>query len=393
MKYFEVKQAKALFPQARTYIAVGAGGVGKSYSFEYDCLEDAIHRERQFCLVGRYEEDVKPKLVANTFDHMTSVNALTGKIPLVEIVKTAGSKIPQMVDYDLMTKSGGIYLIGRQSAEEKWQIIMRVGVVAAVQTAERFKRGSYPEVFNIFFDEFITARTYINGSGEPVEFEKIVNTIFRHGKDGKIYLAGNPDNEINMCPYLKHYNIFYEDMEPNTMYPCNNGSVVFIKITNLERDDFIVKDTVSIFGTKNESRLTGEVARPPEKRIPKDFANDFEAVVEMQVETPGIMAVGVNTPYRQCFYLYIGLFRGELWAVTTAHHRNFGEPYKIVCKYEYLELPPPDEAGQITYVYRFQFPQDLKMLGQWLAQCIMTSRIYHENDKIANVLRQIIKDQ
>ena len=392
MRYFNVKQSIEAFPEARTYILVGTRGVGKSYSPEVYCLEDAIFRGRQFCLVGRYKEDVMPSTIANTFNHMTTYNEHTGSIPLVDIISKAGSKVPDMAEYSLESKAGQIWLVGRESDEERWQKILQVGVYAAVQTAERFKRGSYPAVYNIFFDEFITARWYIGGSREPVEFEKIVNTIFRHGKNGKIFMAGNPDNEIDMCPYLVHYNIFYDDMESNVIYPCNDDKVAFIKLTNEENADYIVRDTVSMFGVDNSTAFTGEVDRPKQKRIPKDFSTEFDAIVEMRVETSGIMAEG-TTLHRRCFFLYVGLFRGELWAVTNDHHKNYGEPYQIVCKYDINELPPPDEAGQITYVYRFQFPQDLKMLGQWLAQTISTGRIYHETDKTANILRNLIAEQ
>lgn len=385
--FVDVKKAVAAFPDAVTYILVGTRGVGKSFSPEVYCLEDAIWRGRQFCLVGRFKEDVMPATIANTFQHMTEVNPHTKRIPVADIVER--SHLQQRFEhYALESRAGQIWLVGRHDLTDPATRLCQVGVYTSVQTAERFKRGTYPSVYNIFFDEFITSRFYIRGAAEPVEFEKIVNTIFRAGKDGKIFMAGNPDNEVDMNPYLANYNIFYDEMESNVWTPCAGGRVVFCKITNTDTE-YIVKKTVSMFGSETHTAFTGEVDRPKTKRIPDGFFQRFSPVVEMRVETSGIMAEG-DIPHRRAFYFYVGLFDGALWGVTTEHHQQADEAFRVVCKYDRNELPPPDRQGRLIYCYRFNFPAELARLGQWVREVVTTGKIYHETDKIANLLHNIM---
>ena len=387
MNFFDVKQSIKSFPQAITYITVGTRGVGKSYSPEIFCLEDAILKGRQFCLVGRFKEDVMPSTISNTFGHMTIVNRHTGRIPISDIM--AKSNYPKFKTYNIESKAGQIWVTGAESEEDRPAKIVQVGVYTSIQTAERFKRGSYPKVYNIFFDEFITARFYICGAREPQEFEKIVNTIFRGGKDGKIFMAGNPDNEVDLCPYLTEYNIFYDEMEPNTIYPCNGGRVAFIKLTNTDNTEYIVKDTVSMFGVKNNTAFTGEVDRPEMKRIPEEFEKDFTVLAEFRVETSGIVVENPQ-PHRRCFFLYLGMFRGEWWIVTHDHHHRYGNPFKIVCKFEVNELPAPDETGRVIYTHQFNFDRDIDYLRRYVVDCVTGGRAYHETDKLANILRNLL---
>ena len=390
MKYFDVRRSIEAYPDATTYIMVGAGGVGKSYSVEEYCLDDAVNRGRGFCLVGRFKEDIAPAIISNTFSHMTSPNKYTGRVPVNDIC-AKNKAVERYEIYDLESRAGQIWLTGRHAPSDKAVRLMQVGVYTCIATAERFKRGSYPTTYNIFFDEFITRRLYIGGRSEPVEFEKIVNTIFRHGKDGKIFLCGNPDNEIDMNPYLANYNIFYDDCEPNTIYPFNKGKVAFIKLTNENNEEYIVKETVSIFGTDNKSRFTGEIDRPKTKRIPDGFKDEYDAFLELRIETSGIM-VEYPDRYRKAFYLYVGFYRGELWACTTEHKTNYGDVFTINCKYDINELPPPDEQGRTVSVYRFEFPSDLSRVNDYINECMDTGRIYHETDKLANVLYNIIAE-
>ena len=383
--FFTIEKALETMPKATTFQVVGQRGVGKSYSVELYCLKDAIFNDRQVVLVGRYKEDILPSIISQTFNHLTSYNRHTNMVPLAEVMKQAD--LPQYPFWSIESKAGEMWIAGAESETARPVKVKQLGVYTAIQQAERFKRGSYPDVYNIFFDEFITKKRYIFGRQEPQEFKKIVNTIARAGKeDYRIFMCGNPDNEIDHCPYLEHYNLDYDELEPGSLYSFDNGDTCFVKIAGDSDGEFIVKNTKTMFGMIDESSHSGEIDRPPTIRQPEGFADEFQPMIELRVETSAIAVDGI-VPFRRAFYLYLGLYRGELFA-TTHKHRVFYCDYQIECKYDRTEVPPPD--GKKVYIYRFNFPGRLQKVRAMMADCMAAGKIYHENDRLANVLNNII---
>ena len=381
--HFDIKKVIETTPKATTYISVGKRGVGKSYSTEIYMIEDAVYNGRQMVLVGRYKEDTQPNIITKTFDHITEYNKNTGTIPLTDIMKFA--KVPQFKIWTIEARAGSLWICGRNEEGEPPTKVKQLGVYTAIKQAERFKRGSFPNVYNIFLDEFITKGAYVYGRNEPHEFMKIVNTIARAGKDYRVFLCGNPDNEIDHCPYLEHYNIDYDAIEPDSLYMFDGGNTCFIKLAGGDTE-YIVKSTRTMFGLRDNSSHTGEVDRPATVKPPEDFAERFRPFVELRVETSAI-AVDDFMPIRRSFYLYMGVYRGQLYCATYKHRQN---PCKlqIECKYERTEVPPP-RPGRI-YTYRFNMPGKLKEINRILAECMNTGRIYHETDRLGNVLNNII---
>lgn len=389
MPLFDIKQVIKAMPNATTFIPVGKRGVGKSYSSELYCIEDAVFNNRQMVLVGRYKEDCKPAIISQIFGHIVSYNRHVGDVPLKLIMQRAA--VQPYRYWSIESKGGGMWICGRDNPDDKPVKVVQLGVYTSVQEAERFKRGSYPNVYNIFFDEFITKRRYIMGRNEPIEFKKIVNTIARAGKDYKIFMAGNPDNEIDMCPYLERYNLNYDMLESGCIYTFDNGDTCFIKIAGADGDEYIVKSTKTLFGINDESSHTGEVDRPKTATAPDGFRDEFRPVIEMCVETSAVAVDGVY-PYRRCFYLYVGVYRGELYTSTYAHRQYtniINIPLRVRCKYEKNEIPPPDDNTTV-YVYRFNFPKKYAKIGGLFFDTLKSGKIYHENDRIANVINNLI---
>lgn len=383
MSFFEVKNVLSASPESKTIILVGQGGVGKSYSTEYLLFEDAIKNNCEFVYVGRYKEDIKPAIINRAFEHLTEFNNHSGGVPVHEILKRSGMQT--FVFYNVETRGGTMYLVGRNSQDDKPTRICRLGPVTSILEAERFKRGTYPNTHNIFFDEFITKRRYINGADEPLEFKKILDTVARFGKDYHVYMCGNPDNEIEQNPYLETYNLDYDNMDANCVYKLDGGTTCFVKIAKTD-GEFLATETKTLFGKVDNGRVSGEVNRPKTRRQPEDFIDNFTPMIELKVETPAIMIADPDI-HRKAFYIYIGIYYDELY-ITAYAHRKFGDvSLRYVCRYDKNEVKP---SGDIYEVYRFRFPPAHKKVEKLFSVLLLSGKAFYESDKIANVLNNTI---
>ena len=380
MEFVNIKNIIAQAPNAHIFMLVGRRGCGKSYSPEMYCIEEAIMNNRQFCMVGRYKEDVKPGEITKAFTHITSYNSNTGTVPIMDIMRQCD--IYNFPAYDIEAKTGNIYLVGVDG--ELRVKLKTIGCYTSVQTAERFKRGSYPDTYNIFFDEFITKRRYIFGRNEPNEFKKIVNTIARGSKDYKVFMAGNPDNEIEMNPYIESFNLIYDDIEPGSMITYDNGSTVFVKLAGDDEFEYINRSTETLFGMSDTSSHTGEVDRPEAPKITEEMLQGFDPIYSIRTETATI-AVDAIYPYRRCFYIFVGIYDNTPVTLVT-HHRAYNSGLQFTSKYDRLEMLP----DMFTF-HRFDFPASLQQVKNMLYDNLRTGRTYFESDRVANILLNLME--
>lgn len=375
LTYYNIDEVVAKVPNATIYNTVGQRGTGKSFSSLRRCTREAVLNGRLFCFVGRRKEDIKPSLINEAFTDIIVKGVVN------DIMKKSTYTKYNKYNIKAERKQINLYGIADGDTQEK---ICQIGIYTAVFEAERFKRGTYPNVYNIFFDEFITAKGYINGDREPQEFEKIVHTIARGTKDVKVFLCGNPDNEIELCPYMTHYNIIYDELEPSTVYEYNNGNYVFVKLANSETQ-YINEKTKSLFGIENKTSFSGSVDRPKTARAPEGFFEEYRPFYQMQMETPIIKMAYNNVEYRQCIYGYVGVYKGELFAYISAHTRFKKVLYHSYHYYNDNVLP----RKNCFVMYRMYFGGVVSRLGTALSECIQTGRIYFDSDKTANIFRNL----
>ena len=84
----------------------------------------------------------------------------------------------------------------------------------SLSTYENDKSTSYPHVWTVVFDEFITRDSYLRD--EFVIFENVLSTIIRQRRGVQIYMLGNTVNKF--CPYFKEMGLKHvSGMEPGTI--------------------------------------------------------------------------------------------------------------------------------------------------------------------------------
>ena len=84
----------------------------------------------------------------------------------------------------------------------------------ALSDVEHDKSTSYPNVYNIVFDEFLTRRYYL--PDEFVIFMNVLSTIIRDRENIKIFMLGNTVNKY--CPY-------FDEMGLNNIEQMKQGNI------------------------------------------------------------------------------------------------------------------------------------------------------------------------
>ena len=84
----------------------------------------------------------------------------------------------------------------------------------ALSDGEHDKSTSFPNIKLVVFDEFLTAKLYLND--EFVHFMNTISTIVRRREDVKIYMLGNTVNKY--CPYFQEMGLTHiKQMEQGTI--------------------------------------------------------------------------------------------------------------------------------------------------------------------------------
>lgn len=83
-----------------------------------------------------------------------------------------------------------------------------------INTAERYKSSSFPDVGLIVFDEFLTRKYYLNN--EFIDFMNLLSTIIRDKNDIPVYMLGNSVNR---------YCIYFDEMGLNHVLNMKPGDL------------------------------------------------------------------------------------------------------------------------------------------------------------------------
>lgn len=185
IKYYTLD--RILKENANYYMIIGERSNGKTFSVENYCLKDFCKNGRQMALIRRWGDDFTGKRGQQMFDALVN-NGLVEKY-------TDG-------------KWNNIYYYSARWYLSKWDNdkgkLIRdekpFCYAFSLNAGEHDKSTSYPNVYNILFDEFITRQMYL--TDEFVLFQNTISTIVRerNADDFKIFMCGNTVNKY--CPYF-----------------------------------------------------------------------------------------------------------------------------------------------------------------------------------------------
>lgn len=159
--------------------AVGGRGVGKTFACKKFCVEDWIKHKRQFVYVRRYNTELDLALTG-FFEQLQHEGYFEDKVFKVKPIKK---------------HLYGLFMDGEI-----------IGYACALTTSLIMKSASFPDVYNLIFDEVFIPRgsSYHYLKNEVVTFLELLETIFRL-RNGRVICLSNAITVAN--PYYDYFGI------------------------------------------------------------------------------------------------------------------------------------------------------------------------------------------
>ena len=199
-KYYSLDRILSQAPDARYYMMIGQRSNGKTYACLKHCLEEYFEKGSQFAIIRRWREDFKGKrgqsmfagLVENGVIEDLSEGMFTG----VEYYRNAW----YFANYDEDGKA--------KKAPDPFAYAF------ALTEMEHDKSTSYPNIRNVFFDEFLTKGYYL--PDEFIVFCNVLSTIIRDRDDVKVFMCANTVSKYN--PYAEDMGLHkFNEMQPGDL--------------------------------------------------------------------------------------------------------------------------------------------------------------------------------
>lgn len=182
-KYYSLK--KILAENADYNIIIGERSNGKTFATLEYILKDYIENKKEGAYIRRWRDDITGKRAENVFSAVAEsgiINKLTNG------------------EYETIIFSRGGWHLAKYDTDARRMKADKNAFCYAFSLSdiEHDKSTSYPNVFNICFDEFLTRRYYL--PDEFVIFMNVLSTIIRDRENIKIFMLGNTVNKY--CPYF-----------------------------------------------------------------------------------------------------------------------------------------------------------------------------------------------
>lgn len=385
-KHFDVRGLIQEHPEIMLWNLVGQRGAGKTYSAKAYIVDRLCDHNEKFIYCRRWTTEISANDLYTTFFDTCADETLQAKLM---------KKYDGFYQIHVLPKGGYFWAVGEDiQGELEW--IERVGRITCIAKAIYFKGGNYhtekEKYTTILFDEVIAEGKYYKPN-EPEYFEKIIMTVARSdNEDVKVFVTGNPDNDIEACPYFYQLHLDYSRLQNNTVYTFDGvvggrrvaNAIAFIKIAGYNADDLLNTKAAMLYGTSEAAMsLTGDVKRRSYIHIPRqELDEEFKPEYLLMVETPVI----TDREYHRRVYVYYGSIYGEAAAVCFGH-----EVYKgittLYCRYDRTDFRPRRERQ----TYRLNIPPEecYNGLKRLVTLVDATQVIISNDDKDGSIFEQI----
>ena len=266
MNYYKLD--KILKKKCHYNLIIGERSNGKTYailSYLVTELIKSVNKKtlRKFAIIRRYNYDVVASKSKNIF-------AGINESGIIYDVSQG--------QYDCITYRAGSFYLAKYDDKLKavYDSDRPVGYIVSISDHEHIKSVSYPDVKNIFFDEFI-GRDYLQD--EFILFMNVLSTFIREQTDIKIFMAGNTINKF--CPYFDEMGLRHvKNQEQGTidLYDYPNGikiAVEYCGTTNNPSKKFFCFDNPKLSMITNGLWELDIYPHSPEKINKNDIAFIF----------------------------------------------------------------------------------------------------------------------
>lgn len=222
-------------------ILYGMRSNGKSFSVKKYILEDAYKNKKSFVYLRRWGDDIKEKDVASYFADMS----------VKEITKG---------DYETVSAFRGYFYFANEDPETmKIERGPAIGRYCALNLYERYKSQVFKNIGSIVYEEFLTNKIYLGGSGENSEPRLLMHFVSTVARDENInvFLIGNTISRV--CPYFTEWGLKgVMKQKPGTIdiyHLRGENGVVDIAVENCE---VVNTNSKMFFGLASKQITSGE---------------------------------------------------------------------------------------------------------------------------------------
>lgn len=167
-------------------IAFGERSNGKSYQLKHKMgVIHYLETGKRFILLRRFREEVTSGAIEQYFND-------------VDVDRLTEGKYDCIVSY-----RKHIYLAKYDTETMKPIRGEKIGYAMALSTEQNFAGGSFLDVDNIIFEEFMTRTRYL--TNEPTKLMNLYATVDRKRGTTKLWLVGNTISRV--CPYIYEWGL------------------------------------------------------------------------------------------------------------------------------------------------------------------------------------------
>lgn len=228
-----------------------------NYTDKGNIIKECIKKGSRFILMRRWREEISSDLIEKYFDD-------------VDIMKLTNNK------YNCITMfKKQLYLSIYNNEDGKIKRVERIGYVVALSTEQKYAGGSFLDVTDIIFEEFMSRGIYINN--EPDKLMNFYSTVDRKRGTTRLWLVGNTISKV--CPYLTEWGL----MDIIKHQKQGDINTLWIPTGEYDEDNIPVEVKVAIeycMSTGNSSYVIGKHAdmlnkgewqSDPQPHLPKSY--------------------------------------------------------------------------------------------------------------------------
>lgn len=386
--YLNIEQCMDEYPDVSVWNIVGAGGAGKTYSIKRHFLNYFLETDRHFIYVRRSVDEAKSKYIKDLFSDVWETESS---------IRLAYQTKYKLDDGYIKMYGSEFWFCGTTVAGKSKKGVY-IGKAMSVKNGMSSKGAPLNSYGRVLYDECITEGYYFHGMNEPELFGKIIDTIARKDNtDVKVFLCGNPDADIEQCPYFYKLHIEYDALPDNQVVLFDSegldghlikNNVAFIKlIVDPEKGSgFLNLKLAGAFGVaESYMRLTGEVKTHNFKRVTQSELPHYKIALELEVET-GVVSSG---PYHKCVYVYLGYNEFNEPVILCMSHKWGDWTGESIYSY-FDQVEQRNDVRQRVRVFRAQWPSYLRAISQHIEDAQRLANVYGQSDRVAQTFLNLI---
>lgn len=264
---------------------------GKSYQVKHKkAIEKYLKTGKRFILMRRWKEEISTEKIESYFADVDIHKLTKGEYNCVVPYR----KVLYLAYYDTET--------GKTTKGDK------IGYVVALSTEQNYAGGSYLDVEDIIFEEFMARGSYI--PNEPSKLMNFYCTVDRKRGTTRVWMVGNTISRV--CPYLSEWDL------QKTISTQKQGTIKTVEQISEDGEKILLaieycKSTGAsshTIGTHAKMLNDGSWQTDPQPHLPKSY-NEYEVRYRVGFSFKGFKFIGEFLTDRVCDVWFIYPYERE----------------------------------------------------------------------------------